>query len=153
MIPSSALFDQSVLQALLDHDPVVQEYRTLFAALDWSLVENRPLCQPSPRRRPGRPAHPSSAYLKAFLVRLHPGLPYMTQLRDFLLKHPLLVIELGFHLVLDPTAPYGFDCAKTVPCRYWLGEVLHRCDQGVLQDLLASTVSALQASVRSSPSM
>ncbi len=32
----------------------------------------------------------------------------MTQLRTLLVKHPLLVIELGFHLALDPTQPYGF---------------------------------------------
>src|SRR5712691_2925781 len=38
-IPSSAIFDQSVMQHLLDLDPVVQDYRAFFALLDWSLVD------------------------------------------------------------------------------------------------------------------
>jgi hypothetical protein len=41
----------------------------------------------------GQPAHPESAYLKAFLIRIKYGLSYTTQLREFLLKHPLFVIE------------------------------------------------------------
>jgi len=40
MIPTSALFDQSTMAALLDHDPVVQDYRAFFALLDWSRVEH-----------------------------------------------------------------------------------------------------------------
>jgi hypothetical protein len=38
------------------------------------------------------------------------------QLRRFLLRHPLLVLELGFRPVLDPAAPYGFDVDATLPC-------------------------------------
>src|SRR5213082_672608 len=105
MIPASDLFDQSVITALLDHDPLVADYRAFFSLLDWSVVE-RWEAQRSPL---GRPAHPESAYLKAFLIRIREGMLYITQLRRFLLRHPLLVIELGFHLVLDPSAPYGFD--------------------------------------------
>src|SRR6266516_352805 len=113
MVPSSALFDQSVLQQLLDVDPVVLDYRTFFASLDWSLVDQ----WQAQRSVRGRPPHPESAYLKAFLVRLREGMSYTSQLRRFLLKHPLLVIELGFHLALDPTAPYGFDCQRTLRSR------------------------------------
>ena len=74
----------------------------------------------------GRPAHPESAHLKAFLVRIREGISYTRQLRRFLLKHPLLVIELGFQLVLDPSAPYGFDCQRTLPGEQWLREKFHR---------------------------
>ena len=102
MIPASHLFDQSTMAALLEHDPVVADYRAFFALLDWSLVEQWQ-AQHSAR---GRPAHPESAYLKAFLVRIREGLSYTSQLRRFLLKHPLLVIELGFHLELDPKPPH-----------------------------------------------
>jgi hypothetical protein len=59
----------------------------------------------------------------------------------------LLVIELGFHLELDPTAPYGFDVQRTLPCRYWLSEKLRQFDRALLQDLLAATVAALQAEI------
>jgi hypothetical protein len=53
------------------------------------------------RRAPSPSPHSLSAYLKAFLVRINEGKGFMTQLRQFLLEHPLLVLELGFHLVLD----------------------------------------------------
>src|SRR6266550_7154353 len=120
MVPSSALFDQAVMQQLLDVDPVVQDYRAFFSLLDWSLVDQ----WQAERSSRGRPPHPESAYLKAFLVRLREGLSYTSQLRRFLLKHPLLVIELGFHLELDPTAAYGFDGEQTLPCEFWLREKL-----------------------------
>src|SRR6266516_6107862 len=143
MVPSSALFDQSVLQQLLDVDPVVQDYRTFFADLEWSLVEQ----WQAARSTRGRPAHPESAYLKAFLVRLREKMSYTSQLRRFLLTHPLLVIELGFHLVLDPSAPYGFDCQHTLPSEVRLRQKLRTFDQHLLQDLLAATVTALQEEI------
>lgn len=105
MIPASSLFDQSVLSAQIAHDPLVQDYRTFFALLDWSAVEQ----WERERSARGRPSHPESTSLKAFLLRIREGMIYTTQLRRFLLRHPLLIIELGFRLVLDPTAPYGFD--------------------------------------------
>ena len=39
MIPASSVFDQTTLAALLEHDPVVTEYRAFFSLLDWSIVE------------------------------------------------------------------------------------------------------------------
>ncbi len=140
MIPSSDLFDHSVMTALLDHDPVVEHYRAFFALLDWSVVDD---FQAKHAAR-GRPAHPESAYIKAFLMRQHEGFAYTSQLRRFLLKHPLLVIELGFHLVLDPSCPYGFDLEETLPCRYWFTQKLQLLDAGLLQALLHATVAALQ---------
>jgi hypothetical protein len=143
MIPASHLFDQSTMTQLLEHDPVVAEYRMLFSLFDWSLVEHRH----EKRSSRGRPAHPESTYIKAFLVRINEGLIYTKQLRDYLVKHPLLVIELGFHLQLDPTAAYGFDVERTLPCRYWLTQKLRQFDQAVLQDLFHATVAALQEEI------
>src|SRR6266702_6007676 len=134
MVPSSCLFDQSVLQHLLDVDPVVQDYRTFFADLNWSLVEH----WQAQRSTRGRPAHPESAYLKAFLIRMREGMSYTSQLRRCLLKHPLLVIELGFRLVLDPSCPYGFDVEETLPCRYWFTQKLR---------LLHASVRALKQEI------
>src|SRR5579884_4317064 len=139
MIPTSNLFDQSVITALLEHDPLVQEYRTFFSLLDWSIVDRWQAGQSSR----GRPAHPISAYLKAFLIRQCEGMLYTSQLRRFLLNHPLLVIELGFHLVLDPSAAYGFDVEQTLPCRYWFTHKLHHFDSDLLSALFQSTVAAL----------
>jgi hypothetical protein len=140
MIPSSHLFDQSTITALLEHDPLVQEYRALF---DWSVVDDWQ-AQHSAR---GRPPHPESAYLKAFLLRQKEGFAYTSQLRRFLLNHPLLVIELGFHLELDPSAPYGFAVEQTLPCRYWFTQKLRLLDHSLLQALLHATVQALQAAI------
>ena len=133
MIPTSSVFDQSTMAAMLDHDPVVAQYRTFFSFFDWSLVED----WQAQRTGPGRPGHPESAYLKAFLIRQNENFTYTTQLRRFLLRHPLLVIELGFHLVLDKSAPYGFDVDKTLPCRYWLTEKLQHARSGALAGPLA----------------
>ena|SRR6266487_131994 len=38
MIPSSDLFDQSTIAALLDHDPLVQDYHAFFSLLDCPLL-------------------------------------------------------------------------------------------------------------------
>ena len=144
MIPFSHLFDQSTLAALLEIDPLVADYRAFFAELEWSVVQ-RWHTQRSPFT--GSHGHPLSAYLKAFLVRIQEGLRYTTHLRAFLLKHPLLVIELGFQLVLDARQPYGFDVERTLPTRFWLGEKLRHLDHELLTELLAGTVRALQAEI------
>jgi hypothetical protein len=144
MIPSSCVFDQSTLAALLEHDPVVQHYRAFFSLLDWSTVE---------QWQAGRSVycdthgHPISIYLKAFLIRIGQGMLYMTQLRSFLLQHPLLIIELGFQLHLDPTTPYGFDPEKTLPCRFWFSQKLRTLDPALLQALLQATVRDLKTEI------
>lgn len=143
MIPASTRFDQSVITALLDADPLIQDYRAFFSSLDWSAVEQ----WEQQRSSRGRPAHPEAAYLKAFLIRIREGMLYTTQLRRFLLRHPLLVIELGFHLVLDPHAAYGFEVEQTLPSEYWLRQKLRHFDHSLLQALLHSTVQALQAEI------
>ena len=143
MIPASALFDQSTMAALLEYDPLVQDYRAFFALFDWSLVQD----WQAHRSSRGRPPHPESAYLKAFLIRIREGMSSTSHLRRFLLKHPLLVIELGFHLELDPTAPYGFDAEQTLPCEQWLRAKLRTLDRVLLQALLVATVTALQEEI------
>lgn len=143
MIPTSRLFDQSLIAALLDHDPLVAEYRAFFALFDWSLVE----AWQAQRSSRGRPAHPESAYLKAFLLRICEGMTYTSQLRRFLLLHPLLVIELGFRLALDPEQPFGFDIEQTVPCEFWFRQQLQHVDHDLLTDLLHALVACLKEEI------
>jgi len=143
MIPSSVVFDQSTLTRMLAHDPIVRDYQAFFAQLDWSLVEQWQ-AQHSSR---GRPPHPESAYLKAFLIRIRERCASSSELRRFLLKHPLLVIDLGFRLKLDASAPYGFDIQHTLPCDSWLREKLRTLDQDLLQALLRATVRALHTEI------
>jgi hypothetical protein len=144
MIPSSSVFDQSTLTALLEYDPVVQDYRAFFALLDWSMVEQWQAQQSAYR---GTHGHPISAYLKAFLIRIREKMIYATELRSFLLHHPLLILEVGFSLHLDPTTPYGFDAEKTLPCRYWFTKKLRTLDPALLQALLHATVRDLKEEI------
>ena len=93
---------------------------------------------------PGSPPHPEKAYVKALLVKKWEKFDYVTDLRRFLVKHPLLVLELGFHPVWDETLPYGFDVEETVPCDRWLRHKQQVMDNGIFQALFRSTVHDLQ---------
>jgi hypothetical protein len=142
IIPVSRSFDQSTLAKLIEVDALVQRYRSVFALFDWSPFDSRVHLP-----RPGRPGHPKSAYLKAFLVKVYEQKPSMPKLRAFLLEHPLLVLELGFRPVLDYEHPYGFVIGCTVPTVRWLNAHLHTLDPRLLADLLAQTVQALQQEI------
>ncbi len=143
MIPRSTTFDQAILARLVEVDPVVQRYRTFFALFDWSVVAERATARPWPGSAP----HPQATYIKALLVKLCEHKEYITHLRSFLVEHPLLVLELGFHPVRDPTQPYGFDVERTVPCDRWLRAQQQTLDPALLQALLRATVHALQAEI------
>ena len=143
MIPVSTVFDQSTMHFLCEHDPVVQRYRTFFALLEWSLLPERE----DTRLWPGPRPHPRSAYVKALLVKLCEGKAYISHLRRFLCDHPLLVLEVGFLPVLDPTQPYGFDIERTVPGERWLRHMQQHLDERWLASLLQATVTALQAEI------
>jgi hypothetical protein len=98
IIPISRPFDQSTLEQMREADPIVQRYRARFALFDWSAID------PSRTRGPGRPAHPSSAYLKATLVRISEHHLSTPRWRAYLLDHPLLVLELAFaHTSISPS--------------------------------------------------
>ena len=99
------------------------------------------------RAWPGPRPHPRSAYIKALLVKLKEGYPYITELRRMLIKHPVLVLLLGFQPVPDATARYGFNVEQTVPGDRWLRAVQQHLDNDGLQRLLAGTVRALAAEI------
>src|SRR5712691_3977497 len=61
------------------------------------------------------------------------------------------VIDLGFRLVLDASAPYGFDVEQTLPCEFWLREKWRHLDRALLTELLAATVHALQDEIPGMP--
>jgi hypothetical protein len=125
---------------MIENDPVVQRYRAFFALLDWQQV-----FPASPgSSKAGKPPHPPTAYVKALLVKLCEHHDYITQLRRYLLEHPLLVLELGFHPILDRNKPYGFDVERTLPCDRWLRYQQQTFHHGLLQDLFHATIHALQ---------
>ncbi len=143
MIAASVPFDQPTLAHMQELDPVVQRYRALFAVLDWTCLAPRDPVHPPPGPRP----HPLSASLKAFLVKLCEGKQYVTQLRQFLLEHPLLILECGFHPVVDPTHLYGFVLETTLPCARWLRYQQQTLSQSVLTSLFQATVADLHAEI------
>jgi len=143
IIPDSTTFDQRTMRKLMEHDPVVQRYRAFFALFDWSQAPD-PAIDPS---RPGKRPHPQSAYIKALLLKREEGMSTCTQLRSYLLEHPLVVLELGFRPMLNRDLPYGFDVAKTVPTARWFRKLQHDLEQPVLQGLLAATVRDLREEI------
>ncbi len=143
MIAASSLFDQSTLAHLRDCDPVFLRYRTFFSHLDWFCISEHDPFHPPPGPRP----HPQTAYVKALLVKVCEGKQYATHLRSFLLEHPLLVLELGFHPVLDPSFPYGFDVERTVPSDRHFRRKQQLLDHCILTDLFHATIAVLQAEI------
>ena len=111
--------------------------------LDWAVVPER-----DPRRPwPGPLPHPPAAYIKALLVKLCEGKRLHHRPAPFLVEHPLLVLELGFRPVPDPTQPYGFDVGAHRPVRPLAAPPAADPRPGVLGALLAGTVRALQAEI------
>lgn len=96
---------------------------------------------------PGSRSHPEKAYVKALLVKKYEKFDYITELRRFLVKHPLLVLELGFHPVQDNTQTYGFNVEETVPCDRWLRHKQQVMDNAILQAVFRETVHELQAEI------
>ncbi len=143
MIAHGGALDQRVLDILRDHDHVVRRYRTFFAHLDWHAIPAREAARP----RPGPVPHPPAAYVKALLIKLCAHKEYVTQMRSFLVEHPLLVLEIGFRPVPDAAQPYGFAVERTVPCARWLRHVQQHLDNALLHALLRGTVRALHAEI------
>lgn len=135
--------DQIRWADLWEHDELLQRYRDFFALLEWEQVPERPTSRPWP----GPVPHPRAAYVKALLVKLCEGKTFVTDLRRYLVEHPLLVLVLGFRPVPDPTALFGFDVEQTVPSAGWLREQLRTLDETVLRNVLHGTVHALQREI------
>jgi hypothetical protein len=110
--------DPVVCPAAESADPVVTQYRTLFATLDWSVVEPDPWAE----LRSGPVPTPVSAYLKALIVKADQGLRSIPALRQYLLAHPRLAQELGFGAEKRATLAAG--C--WLPSERWLRTQQHR---------------------------
>ncbi len=143
MTHSTIVLDQQTIDLLRTYDPVVVRYRAFFALFDWDAA----FPEADVLAGPGKPPHPEVAYVKAFLVKICEHHQYVTQLRRFLVEHPLLVLELGFRPFADPTCLYGFNSRKTVPCDRWLRDKQRTLDPLKLQQLLHATITALHAEI------
>ncbi len=131
------------LPAWVAADPVAQKYRALLGGLPWAHFPERPVDRPWPGPRPD----PRAPFVAAYLVKLHEGKRYMSELRAYLVEHPALVYLLGFPRQPDRTAPHGFDVQASVPDRRQLSRVLRTLPNAALQFLLTATVNQLRASL------
>jgi hypothetical protein len=131
------------LPAWVQSDPLVRKYRALLGELPWADFPERPTDRPWSGPLPD----PRAPFVAAFLVKLHEGKRYMSELRTFLTEHPALVYWLGFDRVPDPTAPYGFDVAASVPKRRHFSTVLRDLPNPALQFLLDASVQLLRATL------
>jgi hypothetical protein len=141
--PCPLVHPHAPLPAWVASDPLVQHYRALLGDPPWDQFPERP----TDRAWPGPQPDPRAPFVAAYLVKLHEGKRFMSDLRAFLLKHPALVWWLGFPGVLDPAAPHGFDLAATVPKRRHLSTVLRTLPNQRLQFLLTATVELLRATL------
>jgi Transposase DDE domain len=117
--------------------------KAFFDVLNWSAVPERAKGRAWPGPRP----HPRSAYIKALLVKLQEGKPYISQLRRFLVAHPVLVLLVGFVPEREAGQLYGFNVEASVPCERWLRAWQQHLDNAWLQGLLTGTVHSLQAEI------
>jgi hypothetical protein len=131
------------LPAWVAADPLVQKYCALLGDLPWSQFPERP----TDRVWPGPAPDPRAPFTASYLIKLHEGKRYMSDLRTYLIEHPALVYWLGFARVVDPTAPHGFDVAATVPKRRHFSTVLRFLPNDALQFLLTASVQLLQATL------
>ena len=90
---------------------------------------------------------PQSAYVKALLVKIREKHTYCTDLRAFLVKHPALVLLLGFRPKVCEQSPFGFDVSKTVPTARHLRRKLQTIPNLALQSIFEGTVRDLKAEV------
>ena len=127
------------------HDPVANDYDAFFGVLDFEVVPERN----ESKLWPGNPPPPERTYVKAQLVMIREKIECHTELRRFLVRHPALVLRLGFHPVVDPSSPWGFDVERTVPCDRHLRRKLQYSDNGTLKAILAGTVADLRHEVPS----
>lgn len=127
--------------AYFQDDEVTRDYADFFAELDFSHLPSQ-----TPGG-PGRPPHPLEAYVKAFLVKVREKQTYYTDLRRFLLRHPSLVLFLGFCPKVSEQSPFGFDLNRTVPTDRHLRRKLQELPNELLQPLLEDTVKALKEEV------
>jgi hypothetical protein len=115
-------------------DPLVKDYETIFASLDFSVL-------PIPKRGPKR--NTLDVYAKVFLIKVNQKLQYASEVRTFFLAHPQLIPVVGFFPVSDPHTG-TLDLEKTVVSERHFRRKLHTIENHHLKRLLKGTVDRLQ---------
>jgi len=135
-----AQLPESRLPRFVRESEVALQYLRLLGPLDWSQFPDRP----DQRFHPQWPPLPYAPFVAAYLVKIDQHLPYMADLRDYLVAHPALVWALGFPLVRSRAFSWGFDVQASLPTHRHLSRLLRTLPNTAPQFLLDETVRLLR---------
>jgi len=121
--------------------PVAMHYLHLLGGLDWDHFPDRP----DQRFSPNDPPLSYIPVVAAYLVKLEQHLPYVADLREYLVTQPALVWVLGFPPVPATQYAWGFDVDASLPTHRHLSRLLRSIPNASLQYLLDDTVRLIQA--------
>ena len=139
-ISSLAKLNPANLPGFVQASPVAMKYLRLLGSLDWEHLPERPDNRFSPEVR----ALPYAPFLAACLVKIDQHLPYMADLRDYLVENPALLWVLGFPLKPSRQSPWGFDAQASLPTHRHFSRLLRSIPNRSLQFLLNSSVSMIR---------
>jgi hypothetical protein len=126
----------------VQHSPVAMRYLRFLAPINWDRVPSRDRIQPPPIA-----PIPYAPFLAACLVKVDQQICSMARLREYLVDHPALTWLLGFPLVESSDSPWGFDVEASLPTHRHFTRMLRMIPNAILQTLLDTTVSQLQAAL------
>jgi hypothetical protein len=136
-----AQLDESRLPRFVRETAVAVKYLRLFGPLDWERLPERP----DQRFSLDCPPLSYAPLVAAYLVKIDQHIPYMADLREYLVEHPALVWVLGFPLVTSSAFSWGFDVEASLPTHRHLSRMLRGLPNTALQFLLDETVRLLRA--------
>jgi hypothetical protein len=136
-----AQWDEGHLPRFVRESDVALKYLHLLGPMDWGRFPDRP----DQRFSPTCPPMPYAPFIAAYLVKIDHHIPYVADLREYLVQHPALVWVLGFPLVKSLAFSWGFDVQASLPTHRHLSRLLRCLPNASLQFLLDETVRLLQA--------
>jgi len=128
------------LPGFVRESTAARRYLHLLGPLAWDQFPERNLWH-----KKGFPAVPYAPFVAACLVKLDQQLVSMSQLRQYLVDQPALVWLLGFPVVPAAQFAWGFDVEASLPTARHLTRMLREIPNSVVQFLLDSSVTLLQA--------
>jgi len=128
------------LLGFVQNSPAALKYLRLLGSLDWEHLPERP----DQRFSPDIQALPYTPFIAACLVKIDQHLPYMADLRDYLVENPALVWVLGFPLKPSRQYPWGFDANARLPTHRHFNRLLRTLPNHPLQFLLNSSVQDIR---------
>jgi hypothetical protein len=140
-----AQLDPACLPKFVQESEAAMNYLRLLGPLDWSRFPERP----DERFSPACPPLPYAPFVAAYLVKIDRHIPYVADLRTYLVENPPLVWVLGFPLVRSSAYSWGFDVQASLPTHRHLSRLVRTMPNPSLQFLLDDTLRLIQAELES----